>query len=35
MVEPDNPRLSIVHQCEPASISRSSFYRAPTMENET
>jgi len=25
MVEPDNPRLSIVHQCEPASISRSSI----------
>ena len=35
MIEPDHPRLSIVRQCELASISRSSFYRAPTMENET
>ena len=34
MIEPDHPRLSIVRQCELASISRSSFYRAPTMENE-
>jgi putative transposase len=34
MIEPGHPRLSIVRQCELASISRSSFYRAPTMENE-
>ena len=34
MIEPDHPRLSIVRQCELASISRSSFYRAPTVENE-
>jgi hypothetical protein len=27
MIEPDHPRLSIVRQCELASISRSSFYR--------
>jgi len=29
MIEPDHPRLSIVRQCELASINRSSFYRAP------
>jgi hypothetical protein len=29
-----HPRLSIVRQCELASISRSSFYREPTAENE-
>jgi len=34
MIEPDHPRLSIVRQCELASINRSSFYRAPTVENE-
>ena len=34
MIEPDHPRLSIVRQCELASISRSSFYRAPAVENE-
>jgi len=34
MIEPDHPRLSIVRQCELASISRSSFYRASTVENE-
>ena len=34
MIEPGHPRLSIVRQCELASISRSSFYRAPTVENE-
>jgi hypothetical protein len=28
MIEPDHPRLSIVRQCELASISRSSFYTA-------
>ena len=27
MIEPDHPRLSIVRQCELASIGRSSFYR--------
>ena len=30
---PDHPRLSIVRQCELASISRSSFYREPTVES--
>jgi len=34
MIDPGHPRLSIVSQCELASISRSSFYRAPTVENE-
>ena len=33
MIDPDHPRLSIVRQCELASISRSSFYREPTPEN--
>ena len=34
MIDPDHPRLSIVRQCELASISRSSFYREPTAESE-
>jgi len=34
MIDPDHPRLSIVRQCALASISRSSFYREPTAENE-
>ena len=34
MIDPGHPRLSIVRQCELASISRSSFYREPTGENE-
>ena len=34
MIEPDHPRLSIVRQCELASISRSSFYREPAVESE-
>ena len=34
MIEPGHPRLSIVRQCELASISRSSFYREPTSESE-
>jgi len=34
MIDPGHSRLSIVRQCELASISRSSFYRAPTVENE-
>jgi putative transposase len=34
MIDAGHPRLSIVRQCELASISRSSFYREPTMENE-
>jgi hypothetical protein len=34
MIEPGHPRLSIVRQCELASISRSSFYREPTAEHE-
>ena len=34
MIEPDHPRLSIVRQCELASISRSSFYREPTAVSE-
>jgi putative transposase len=33
MIDPDHPRLSIVRQCELASISRSSYYREPTVEN--
>jgi len=34
MIEPGHPRLSIVRQCELASISRSSFYREPTAVSE-
>ena len=34
MIDPGHPRLSIVRQCELASISRSSFYREPRAENE-
>ena len=34
MIDPGHPRLSIVRECELASISRSSFYREPTAENE-
>jgi putative transposase len=34
MIDPGHPRLSIVRQCELASISRSSFYREPTAESE-
>ena len=34
MIDPGHPRLSIVRQCELASISRSSFYREPTAETE-
>ncbi len=34
MIDPDHPRLSIVRQCELASISRSSFYRKPTAVSE-
>jgi putative transposase len=33
MIDPGHPRLSIVRQCELASISRSSYYREPTVEN--
>ena len=33
MIDPGHPRLSIVRQCELASISRSSFYREPTVES--
>jgi hypothetical protein len=32
MIDPGHPRLSIVRQCELASISRSSFYREPAVE---
>ena len=31
MIDPGHPRLSIVRQCELASISRSSFYREPCL----
>ena len=31
---PGHPRLSIVRQCELASISRSTFYRKPMAQNE-
>jgi hypothetical protein len=34
MIELGHPRLSIVRQCELASISRSSFYREPTAVSE-
>src|SRR5215217_6859704 len=34
MIDPGHPRLSIVRQCELASISRSSFYREPSAESE-
>ena len=34
MIDPGHPRLSIVRQCELASISRSSFYREPAVESE-
>src|SRR5271156_4191718 len=34
MIDAGHPRLSIVRQCELASISRSSFYREPTAEKE-
>ena len=34
MIDPGHPRLSIVRQCELASISRASFYREPAAENE-
>jgi putative transposase len=34
MIEPGHARLSIVRQCELASISRSSFYREPTAVSE-
>ena len=33
MIDPGHPRLSIVRQCELASISRSSFYREPAPES--
>ena len=33
MIDPGHPRLSIVRQCELASISRSSFYREPTADD--
>ena len=32
MIEPAQPHLSIVRQCELVSISRSTFYRAPAEE---
>ena len=34
MIDPDHPRLSIVRQCELASVSRASFYREPAGERE-
>src|SRR5213076_3465971 len=34
MIDPGHPRLSVVRQCELASISRSSFYREPAVESE-
>ena len=33
MIDPGHPQLSIVRQCEPVSISRSSLYREPTAES--
>jgi len=32
LVEPDHPRLSIVHQCKLLTINRSSYYYQPTGE---
>jgi hypothetical protein len=34
MIDPGHSWLSIVRQCELVSISRSSFYREPTVESE-
>ena len=34
MIDPDHPRLSIVRQCELASVSRASFCREPAGERE-
>ena len=34
MIDPGHPRLSIMRQCELASVSRSSFYREPSAETE-
>ena len=34
MIDRGHPRLSIVRQCELASISRSTFYRKPMAQNE-
>ena len=34
MIDPGHPRLSIVRQCELASISRSSYYREPSAKSE-
>ena len=34
MIDRDHPRLSIVRQCELASVSRASFYREPAGERE-
>jgi putative transposase len=34
MIDTGHLRLSILRQCELASISRSTFYRKPTAENE-
>ena len=33
MIERGHKRLSIVRQCELASISRASFYRQPAIES--
>lgn len=33
MIQPDHPKLSIVRQCQLASISRSSFYHTPKGES--
>jgi hypothetical protein len=34
MIDANHPRLSIVRECELTSISRSSFYREPTVETK-
>ena len=34
MIDPGHSRLSVVRQCELASISRSSFFREPAAESE-
>ena len=33
MIQPDEPKLSLVRQCELVGVSRSSFYFQPKGEN--
>jgi putative transposase len=34
MIEPDHPRLSLVHQCELVGLARSSYYSEPGSESQ-